>query len=138
MSAAEINEFLNRRNPAMLGVLGTLDSAGYPSSIPVWFRYDGRIITIWTTMARAWPKHILRHPKVSFAVMETAPPFAAVLVKGTASLESNGKGHWDEVRQITERYMPKYEVDDYIESWRELETMCSVQPERFISWKRGY
>ena len=138
MTAEEIDQFLNRTQPALLGVLGTLDSAGYPTTLPVWYRYDGALVTIWTTFERAWPKHIARHPKVSLAVMETEPPFAAVLIKGTASIVVDGEGHWDEVKAICERYIVADEVDDYVASWSMLEAMCVISPDRFITWKRGY
>ncbi len=138
MSAGDIMAFLTRVDPPLLGVVGTIDSAGYPSTIPVWYRYDGEVVNIWTTTKRAWPKHLQRNPKVSFAVMETEPPFAAVLLKGQAELIVNGADHWAQVRRITERYIAPSDVDAYIEPWAMLDTMCVIKPEKFISWKRGY
>ena len=138
MNNSEVKTFLNRVEPALLGVISTLDASNYPSTIPVWYRFDGEVINIWTTMSRAWPKHVRRHPKVSFAAMETEPPFAAVLLKGTASLVVNGPDHWAEVRRITERYIPTEKCDAYIESWAVLETICVVTPEKFVTWKKGY
>ena len=138
MNDAELTAFLDRDDPALLGVVGTIDGAGYPSTIPVWYRYDGRQIFIWTTLSRAWPKHLLRNPKVSFAAMETAPPFAAVLLKGRAELIVDGPEHWAEVRRITQRYIAADEVDAYLEPWSMLEAMCVIHPERVVSWKRGY
>jgi nitroimidazol reductase NimA-like FMN-containing flavoprotein (pyridoxamine 5'-phosphate oxidase superfamily) len=138
MNQIEVSDFLTQADPPLLGVVGTIDAAQYPTSIPVWFRYDGDTINIWTTMARAWPKHLQRHPKISFAAMETQPPFAAVLIKGKAELVVEGPDHWAEVRRITERYIAPDEVDAYIEPWAVLETMCVIHPEKVISWKRGY
>ena len=89
-------------------------------------------------MSRAWPKHVQRHSKVSFSAMETEPPFAAVLLKGTATLVVNGPHHWAEVRRITERYIPADEIDTYIEPWAMLETICVISPEKFVTWKKGY
>jgi len=43
MTTEEITELLNRVDPPLLGVVGTIDSAGYPSTIPVWYRYDGEV-----------------------------------------------------------------------------------------------
>ena len=68
MSAQDITAFLNRVDPALLGVVGTIDAAGFPSTIPVWYRYDGEVVNVWTTTERAWPKHLKRNPKTSFAV----------------------------------------------------------------------
>ena len=138
MTTAEVTAFLNRDEPALLGVLATIDSAHYPTTIPVWYRYDGNVVNIWTTTARAWPKHVRQRPKVSFAVMETEPPFAAVLIKGQAELIINGAGHWDEVRAITARYIEANEIAAYIEPWASLDTMCVIHPEKVVSWNRGY
>ena len=138
MTEDEITAFLNRVDPPLLGVVGTVDSAGYPSTVPVWYGYEGGAVNIWTTTKRAWPKHILREPKVSFAVMETEPPFGAVLIKGTAEIVVDGPDHWGKVRRITERYIAADEVDAYIAPWGSLEAMCVIRPERFISWSRGY
>ena len=138
MNASEITAFLNRMDPALLGVIATIDATQYPTTIPVWYRYEGEVVSIWTTTARAWPSHILARPKVSFAVMETEPPFSAVLIKGQAELVVNGGSHWSEVRAITERYIAPEEIDAYIAPWSALDTMCVIHPEKVVSWKRGY
>lgn len=138
MSTDEITGFLNRLDPPLLGVVGTIDSAGYPSTIPVWYLFEDAIIHIWTTTKRAWPKHLLREPKASFAVLENEPPFAAVLIKGTAEIVVDAVDHWAKVRRITERYIAAGEVDAYMEPWPMLDTMCLIHPEKFITWKRGY
>lgn len=137
MTTEEITEFLNRVDPPLLGVVGTIDSAGYPSTIPVWYRYDGEVVNIWTTAKRAWPVHLQRQPKVSFSVLEPLPPFAAVLIKGKAEIIVDGPDHWAEVRRITERYIAPEDVDAYIKPWAVLDAMCVIHPERFISWNRG-
>ena len=138
MSADEITAFLDRTDPPLLGVVGTIDAAGYPGTIPVWYRYEGGVVNIWTTTKRAWPKHLQRESKVSFGVMETEPPFAAVLIKGKAEIIVDGTDHWAKVRRITERYIAAEQVDAYIEPWPMLDAMCIIHPEKFISWKRGY
>ena len=138
MSAEEITAFLDRVDPPLLGVVGTIDTAGYPSTIPVWNRYEEEAVHIWTTTKRAWPRHLQREPKVSFSVVETEPPFAAVLIKGKAEIIVDAPDHWAKVRRITERYIATEEVDAYIEPWSMLDAMCVIHPEKFISWKRGY
>tara|TARA_B100001146_G_scaffold164958_1_gene145838 strand:+ start:205 stop:672 length:468 start_codon:yes stop_codon:yes gene_type:complete len=138
MNEEEVDKFLNRTQPPLLGVIATIDKTGYPNALPVWYRYNRGCIRIWTDMGRAWPNDIVRNPKVSFSVQETEPPFAAVLVKGTATIETSGQHHWEEVRQITARYIDEGEVDSYIESWSMLNAMCVVIPEQIRSWSRGY
>lgn len=53
MCADEITAFLNRVEPPLLGVVGTIDAAGYPSTIPVWYGYEDGVVNIWTTTERA-------------------------------------------------------------------------------------
>ena len=71
-------------------------------------------------------------------MVETAPPFAAVLIKGKAEIVVDVADHWAKVRRITERYIASDEVDAYIEPWPMLDTMSLIHPEKFITWKRGY
>ena len=138
MTAKEIEIFLNRTQPPLLGVIATIDRTGYPNALPVWYRYDGECIRIWTDTSRAWPNDIVRNPKVSFSVQETEPPFAAVLVKGRGAIESSSQDHWNEVRKITARYIDEAEIDAYIDNWSMLDAMCVITPEHIRSWARGY
>lgn len=43
---AEIDAFLNRSDPPLLGVVGTIDEDGSPHVVPVWYRYDGQAVYI--------------------------------------------------------------------------------------------
>tara|TARA_B100000929_G_C15270106_1_gene339844 strand:+ start:52 stop:519 length:468 start_codon:yes stop_codon:yes gene_type:complete len=138
MNEEEVEEFLNRTQPPLLGVIATIDRTGYPNALPVWYRYDRGCIRIWTDIGRAWPNDIVRNPKVSFSVQETEPPFAAVLVKGRGRIETSSQHHWEEVRKITARYIDEGEIDAYIASWSMLNAMCVVIPEQIRSWSRGY
>ena len=138
MSRAEIDVFLQRQDPAMLGVIGTLASDGWPNLVPIWYRWDGQAAHVWTGMERLWPQQLLSDPRVSLAVQEGERPFAAVLMKGRAELETDGAGHWDEVRSICRRYVPADEVDGYIEPWGSLRTIVTIRPERIVSWAVGY
>ena len=138
MSRDEVAAFLNRVDPPLLGVVGTIDSAGHPSAVPVWYRYDGEVVNICTHTNRAWPKHVQREPRVSFSVLEPVVPFAAVLIKGRAEIIVEGRDHWAEVRRITERYIAPEKVDAYIEPWSMLDAMCVIHPEKLVSWKQRY
>ena len=138
MTRTEIKDFLNRVDPPLLGVLGTIDSKGFPHLVPVWYRYNNHVVTIWPTLKRAWPRMIRNKPRVSLSVQETGPPFAAVLLKGIGTIEVNGPDHWDEVRGICGRYISPGDVEAYIESWQMLESMCVITPDHFVTWKKGY
>src|SRR5262245_58167718 len=107
---SELQAFLDRTFPTLLGVVATLEADGYPHAIPVWYRYeragdDGRV-HIWTIDSRRWVKNIARDPRVSFSVQEDKPPFAAVTMRGRATLHtSDGPDVSEEIRRITRRYV---------------------------------
>jgi hypothetical protein len=90
---------------------------------------------VWTGERRVWVRNVLRDQRASVTVAETEAPFAAALLRCSATGES-----WiaDEVRRITERYVPAAEVDAYLEQWDELQTVVTFLPERTVSWGRGY
>ena len=138
MNRKEISDFLNRVNPPLLGVLGTINSKGFPHLVPVWYQYSNDVVNIWTTLERAWPRMIRNNPCVSLSVQETEPPFAAVVLKGTATIVVNGPDHWNQVWKICARYIPPDELEAYIEPWHMLESMCVIRPNSFVTWKKGY
>ena len=38
MNEEEVDNFLNRTQPPLLGVIATIDKTGYPNALPVWNR----------------------------------------------------------------------------------------------------
>src|SRR6266508_3537508 len=98
---------LERTNPALVGVVGSIDRHGFPHTVPVWYDYDGTTVSIWTSPDRQWVKNLHRDPRVSFAVYDGAPPFAAVVLKGHAEVVTGGQGLTARIRRITSRYMPE-------------------------------
>jgi PPOX class probable F420-dependent enzyme len=139
LNAEMIRSFLDRSRPAMLGVVGTLDPDGGPHIVPVWYRYDGQQVHIWTLETRRWVKNIVRDPRVAFSVQEETPPFAAVTMRGWATiLTSQGEEVSQEIRRITRRYVEEPEVETYIQDWTHLRTIVSITPERINAWSEEY
>jgi PPOX class probable F420-dependent enzyme len=139
MSDDEMRTFLDRERPAMLGVLGTLRRDGSPHVVPVWYRYDGEAVYVWTTEERAWVRHILGDDRVSFTVPEPEPPYSSVVMHGRADVTtSDGPEVLDEIRRITRRYIEEPEVESYIAGWTHLRTIVTIRPERVTAWGRGY
>ncbi|MGQ0602115.1 MAG: pyridoxamine 5'-phosphate oxidase family protein [Anaerolineales bacterium] len=137
----EIHAFLDRAFPTMLGVISTLDVDGHPHGVPVWYRYDGASgrVHIWTLDTRRWVKNIARDPRVSFAVQEDKPPFAAVILRGRAAiLTGDGSEISDEIRRITRRYVEEPEIENYIQGWLHLRTIVTLTPEKITAWGVGY
>ena len=139
MSAGEVRELLERTGPALLGVVGTLRRDGSPHVVPVWYRWDGEAVRIWTTEERGWVRNVLRDPRVAFSVQEPQPPFAAVVIHGRAEARTGSGADVDEeIRAITRRYIAEEEVEAYVAGWASLRTIVTIRPEHTTGWSRGY
>ena len=89
-----------------MGVVSSLRSDGYPQSTPVWYRYDGETIIIWTDKNRHWVKNVMRNNRVSFSIQDDAPPFAALTLRGKGEVvdQLNDSG-LKEAKDICRRYI---------------------------------
>jgi len=139
MKPEDLRAFLDRAFPTMLGVVATLGPDGYPHAVPVWYRYDGERVHLWTIDTRRWVKNIARDNRVSFSVQEDKPPFAAVIMRGRATiLTSHGEEVSEEIRRITRRYIEEPNVEEYLKGWLHLRTIVSLRPEKVSAWGVGY
>lgn len=135
MNDAELARFLDR---PLTAVVSTTGREGAPHAVPVWYRFDGESLRVWTGERRVWVRNVLRDPRASVTVAEAEAPFAAALLRCAATVATGESWIADEVRRITERYVPAAEVDAYLEQWDELQTVVTFLPERTVSWGRGY
>jgi PPOX class probable F420-dependent enzyme len=132
----EIRAFLDR---PLLGFVATLRRDGSPNAVPVWYRYDGAAVSIWTEERRGWVRNVLRDPRVSFVVAELEPPYAGVIVRGEAAVRTAPDDVTArEVRAITRRYIPADEVEEYVARWPGLDTIVTVRPSTLTGWTIGY
>ena len=138
MSQIEINQkthdFLNRE-PGLLAVIGTNGREGHPLLVPVWYRWDGEAILVWSLESRAWIQNALRDPKVGVSVQEESAPQMAVIMRGAATVEtSDGSPIDDEIRRISQRYVPEESIPGYLRDWPELRTIVRIVPQRIFVW----
>ena len=127
-----IHELLSRERPGLLAVVGTLSRDRCPHLVPVWYRWDGRAVLVWTLEARAWVRNVQRDPKVGVSVQEGD---VAVMMKGRASVHtSDGPEVDEEIRRITRRYVGDDEVEGYIADWPELRTIVRIEPRSVFVW----
>lgn len=139
MEREEIDAFLGRTSPALVGVVGTLRPDGSPHTVPVWYRWDGEVVHIWTLEGRAWVRNLLRDPRVAFSVQETEPPFAAVVMRGRAEVaRGDAPEVTEEIRRIVRRYLDEEETEDYLSEWSEARTLVRIHPTTIRAWSRGY
>lgn len=137
MSKAELEKFLGQ---GRMGVVATIRKDGSPQATPVWYRYDGRTVTIWTEKGRVWVKNIEGDNRVAFSVQDEKPPYAAVLLRGRAKIAHmpNEEG-FAEAKVISTRYIREDELEAYVkEFWPKTHTFVTITPEATTSWGRGY
>ena len=138
MSPLELNtethQFLNRE-PGLLAVIGTNAAHGYPLLVPVWYRWDGEAILVWSLESRAWIRNLASNPKAGVSVQEESAPQMAVIMRGTASVETSDDAHIDdEIRRITRRYVSEEDIEGYLRDWPELRTIVRIVPHKVFVW----
>jgi PPOX class probable F420-dependent enzyme len=88
-SPAEILEFLN--HPARTGKLATVRADGRPHVVPIWYLAYGDpedIKIVFTTFARSVKgENLMRTGQAALSVDQDTPPYAYVIVEGTAETE---------------------------------------------------
>ncbi len=139
MDLDEIGRYLDR-SPATTGFVAVSIGDGSPLVLPVWYRFDGKTVNIWTTSTRRWPQAVVRTGKAAFAAGDAGKPFAAVTLRGRAEIdEGDEETILSEVRAITSRYIEEDQVDDYVSRWwPSLKAIVRIHPDVSHGWERGY
>jgi PPOX class probable F420-dependent enzyme len=103
MSDAERREFLLAGTRT--AKVGTARRTGRPHVAPVWFLLDGDDVVFTTGVDSVKGRNLRRNPQAAICVDDDRPPFAFVLVEGTATFDTD----LDELRRwagaIGGRYM---------------------------------
>jgi hypothetical protein len=85
--------------------LATVTASGAPHVTPVWVARDGDRIVFNTGAATVKGRAIARDPRVSLCFDDEAPPFAFVLVQGTAEIVPDHDAKLTWATNIGGRYM---------------------------------
>ena len=129
-----VHEFLNRE-PGLTAVVGTNSTDGMPHLVPVWYRWDGKEIHIWSLDSRAWIKNLKRDSRIGFSAQEDIEPGTAVMFKGHGRVETSDSSEIDkEILAISRRYVPPDKLDEYIAAWSHLRTMVHIEPTKVFVW----
>jgi PPOX class probable F420-dependent enzyme len=138
MEQDEISAFLDQTDPALVGVVGTTGADGSPHTVPVWYRWDGHHVRVWTHEDRLWVRNLRRDPRIAFSAQQTTAPYGAVTIRGHADIQTGSDDTPDEIRRITRRYLAESEVEDYVAEWSQLRTIVCIRPAAIRAWSRGY
>ena len=119
--------------PGLTGVIGTNGPEGVPHLVPVWYRWDGKRVHIWSFGTRVWVENLRRDPRVGFSVQEEPFPRRAVVIKGHAEVVSGDDPEIDEeILRITRRYVDEGDKDAYIAQNRGLRTMVRISADSLL------
>ncbi len=134
MDENEIIDFL--MEGTRTGKLSTVREDGRPHVAPIWFAWnDGKII--FDTMGDSVKaKNIRRNPQVSICVDDESPPYAFVIIQGTAKFSDNQKDllKWNTI--IARRYMGEKLAEVYGKrNTVEGSLLVEVTPTKMISNK---
>jgi PPOX class probable F420-dependent enzyme len=94
--------------------LASVRSDGRPHVAPVWFDLDGNDLIFMTGRDTVKGKNILRDPRVMLSIDDERPPFAFVLIEGTAVASELLPAEllpWS--TRIAKRYMGAERADAY-------------------------
>lgn len=115
MTRDEIDAFLGR---PLVGALATLRADGTPWIVPIWYRWDGDAITVWSSPAMGWVKRLREEPRVAFAVYEHEAPRGAVYLRGTAAIEDGTmQDLHEEIRAVTARYVAAGQLEEALRTY---------------------
>lgn len=123
----ELEEFLSKPNPA---VIGTLDPGGAPHTAATWYVWrDGRL-EVNMAESRKRLEHIRQEPRVSLTVLDVDSWYRHVTLRGRAVFEDdpNFEGIDRVARHYTGRPYPNHE---------EPRVHAVIEVETWYSWNQG-
>jgi PPOX class probable F420-dependent enzyme len=85
--------------------LATVRKDGRPHVVPIWFDLDGDTLVFTTDQTSIKAANIRRDPRVCLCVDDETPPFAFIMIEGTAIMTADRDTllHW--ATRIGGRYM---------------------------------
>ena len=131
MTQEQIHEYLNM---PLIADLATVNPDGSPHVAPVWFRWDGEVVKVFTQTTAVKVRNIRSDARVSMAVSKQDAPYGYVIVNGTAKISNDGIP--DEVRAMAIHYKGEEEGEIYIrQALQEMEfCLLTITPTKMIGW----
>jgi PPOX class probable F420-dependent enzyme len=118
-------------------VVATTREDGRPHAVPIAFVLDDDDILFLTNAETVKGRNLLRDPRMTLVVDDEAPPFAFVMIEGTA-VASRDVGSLEQVaRRISQRYDAGVGTEDFVRFAREgLGTLVRIEPIRIVALDR--
>jgi PPOX class probable F420-dependent enzyme len=118
-------------------ILATTRADGAPHAVPVCFVLDGDDVLFLTNDGTAKGRDLQRDPRVSLVVDDETPPFAFVIIEGTAQLSQSPDDIDRVAPEIALRYDGPDGVEDFVRFAHEgLGTLVRVKPTKILAFDR--
>ncbi len=125
MFTDSVREFLQK---PLIARMSTIDPAGYPHTVPVWFMLDGEDVVIISARGTRKVEHILANPKGSVTIGGEPADGAGYLFKGTFFIEADPDDGW--VRKLTYHYESPEQAEKDVADWAGLDIIVlRLKPE---------
>lgn len=118
-------------------ILATTRPDGRPHAVPVCFVLDDDDVLFLTNEVTAKGRDLQRDPRVTLVVDDETPPFAFVMVEGTAQVSGSAEDIDRIAPKIAERYEGPDGVEDFVRFAHEaLGTLVRVKPTKIVALDR--
>jgi PPOX class probable F420-dependent enzyme len=116
MSKSQREAFLSE---ARIATLVSLNPNGSPTGVPVWFDWDGKTATVFTSGTSAKIRRIREDSRVCLTIAEPAGINEAwVTIEGTASVEQDGG--IELARRLAPRYYTPEHAAETLPGWEKI------------------
>ena len=103
-----------------IGIITTLQPSGFPSSVPVWFEWDGEVASVFTTSTSPKVTNLERDSRATLLVVNNVgEPEYWVRIEGTVAISKEGAGELAE--RLANRYwdMSNEGYRATVEEWKQ-------------------
>jgi PPOX class probable F420-dependent enzyme len=118
-------------------ILATTRADGRPHAVPVCFVLEGDDVLFLTNDVTAKGRNLHRDPRVTLVVDDETPPFAFVMIEGTAQLSRSAHDIDRVAPEIAARYGGSDGIEDFVRFAHEaLGTLVRVEPTKIVALDR--
>jgi PPOX class probable F420-dependent enzyme len=121
--------------------LATIDDAGFPAIVPVWFEWAGGRFSIVARAQAAYVADVRARPRVGLSIVDDADPDRRIQVRGVAGLAGDPGPLVGATLGLARRLAARYEGDaglEYIERSRAWpRVLVRIEPKRALAWTSG-
>jgi hypothetical protein len=129
----ELDAFLQQ---ALVASLSYLSDDGYPSSVPLWYDWDGHAFWLVPSPAAEWAEYVRRNPRVSLSISESTPPLRRVLARGPIGVvDDPDSSQWRSVEgRLAARYA-RLDPSRLLGARPGDRTLLRLVPQQLIAWR---